>query len=275
MKICAGIVSWRDGDALENALQSVRPYVETIVLADGLIDGINTDLPPTSGELRLNQLKADYEIDAVASHNWRSQSEQRNWTFSVAKAHGCDWLLAIDADEELHNGPALRRWLELWGLDAFPIPFYFDDYNQGCPAAFKCIHLPDWRRYACQGSILENNRGELVQLIGQTWWSDARAAKMPYLKHRPELRPPERQDIRLSAIEVELEPYPADVKVWLEPTYSPMLLTPEGLLTSIADAARLGQPIWYCPGCGRRYAGPGSCSMQHETTGLEPVEVAA
>lgn len=276
MRICAGIVTWRDGAALANTLRSVRPYVDRIVLADGLIDGIDTELPALSDPLELDALQTRFAIDAVASHRWRSQSQQRQWTLEAAKAHRCDWLLAIDADEQLCNGDALRPWLEVWKWDAFPLPFYFTDTEAAQPAAFKCLHVPDWNRYVVQGSILENRRGEVVQVHGQNLWHQAKESGMPYLIHRPELRSEQRQRIRLSEHEVELEPYPENVKAWLEPVYAPALLSPDAeLVCSLEQAARLGVPVWYCPGCGRRYAGPGSCSRQHERIGLQRLEVAA
>jgi hypothetical protein len=159
--------------------------------------------------------------------------------------------------------------------DRGPLPFYFTDEHAAHPAAFKCLHVPDWRRYVAQGSILENMAGETVQVNGQNLWVSAREAGMPYLVHRPELRPPERQAIRLSEHEVALEPYPDNVKAWLEPVYAPALLAADGMIASLEEAARCGMPIWYCPGCGRRYAGPGSCTFEHERIGLERLEVAA
>jgi hypothetical protein len=123
---------------------------------------------------------------------------------------------------------------------------------------------------------MENNAGELVQLIGQTQWTRAAEAGMPYIDHHPELRPPARRAIRLSELEVALEPYPDGVKAWLEPTYSPMLIDPEvrELVGSLEEAARNGTAIYYCPGCGRRYAGPGACEAAHERLSLIPLEVA-
>ncbi len=272
MRICAGIVTWQDGQAaLENCLASIEAVVDEVVLVDGLIDGIETDLPPNS-----DWLPAVGPNLRVYRSRWRSQSSQRNVTLNVARNLDCDWLLAIDADEQLCNPEALRPWLEVWKYDAFPLPFYFSDEQQAQPCAFKCLHIPDWQRYACQGSILANSAGELVQVMGQGTWSDPKAAGLPYLVHRPELRPAARQAIRLSEHEVALEPYPPDVKAWLEPVYAPMLLDDPGeMVTSLADAAHSNRPGWYCPGCGRRYGGPGSCEREHERIGLLPLEVAA
>lgn len=272
-RICAAICSWQDGPALENALASIEGVVDRLVIADGLIDGIEAHgLPPFSD---LDWLHTVAPNAVVEQRRWKTQSQQRDWTLQTARELGCDWLLVVDADEELRNGDMLRPWLQVWAWDAFPIPFYFDEERKGCPSAWHCLHIPDWRRYVCQGNMLENNNGEIVQLVGQTWWTQGREHGMPYLAHRPELRPEARRNIRLSDFEVALEPYPDDVKVWLEPTYTPALLEPDGLLGSIAEAAELGLPIFYCPGCGRRYAGPGSCAQQHERIVLLPVEVAA
>jgi hypothetical protein len=275
VRICAGIITWQDGDALDNAIASVRDVVDEIVIADGLIDGIEADgLPPLSAE-HVARLYGSGVARGVASQRWPTQSAMRQWTLEQARDLDCDWLLAIDADEELRNADALRPWLEVWRFDAFPLPFYFTDEHAAHPAAFKCLHVPDWRRYVAQGSILENMAGETVQVNGQNLWVSAREAGMPYLVHRPELRPPERQAIRLSEHEVALEPYPDNVKAWLEPVYAPALLAADGMIASLEEAARCGMPIWYCPGCGRRYAGPGSCTFEHERIGLERLEVAA
>ena len=137
------------------------------------------------------------------------------------------------------------------------------------------MHVPDWKRYVAQGGILENMAGDVVMVNGQNLWVGAREAGLPYLVHRPELRPPARQSIRLSEHEVALEPYPENVKAWLEPVYAPALLTSDGASSSLEEAARCGVPIWYCPGCGRRYGGPGSCTFEHEPIGLERLDVAA
>lgn len=283
MRICAGIITWQDGDALRNAIRSVEDVVDEIVIADGLIDGIDAIwhtadgssgvIPPLSDRLDIDRAAPHAH---VAQRRWASQSAQRQCTLDMARSLDCDWLLAIDADEELRNRSALRPWLEAWRFDAFPVPFYFTDEHAAHPAAFKCLHIPHWRRYVAQGSILENTHGDIVQVNGQNLWVGARDAGMPYLVHRPELRPEWRQHIRLSEHEVALEPYPENVKAWVEPVYAPALLAPEGLLVdSLIQARDLGLPVWYCPACGRRYGGPGSCSLEHATTGLERLEVAA
>ena len=275
MRVCAGIITWQDGPALENAIRSIHDVVDEIVVADGLIDGMEADgIPPFSDRDKLTRLARRYSM-TFHQQRWRTQSQQRQWTLDMARGLECDWLLAIDADEELRNRSALRAWLEVWRFDAFPIPFYFTDEHAAHPAAFKCLHVPDWVRYIAQGSILENASGDVVQVNGQNLWVGARDAGMPYLVHRPELRPPERRHIRLSEHEVALEPYPENVKAWVEPVYAPALLAPEGLLVdSLIHARDLGVPVWYCPACGRRYGGPGSCSHQHETAGLQRLEVA-
>lgn len=269
MRVCAGIVSWQDGPALANAVGSVRDVCDEIVIVDGLIEGIDPHgLPALSNYDELRRYTPHVE-----QGRWASQSAQRQRTLEFARDNGCDWLLAIDADEQLENASALRAWLAIWHWDAFPLPFWVTE-GQVVSAAFKCLHVPSWRRYVCQGNILESSRGELVQLIGQTQWTRAREAKMPYLSHHPELRPEARRSIRLSEHETLLEPYPPGVKGWLEPTHSPLLLSADGEIASLERAAELGMAIFYCPGCGRRYAGPGSCSRQHETLGLEPLHIA-
>ena len=271
MKICAGIVTWQDGPALVNAVESVRPFVDEVVIVDGLLDGLDPgDLQATSDKAELLALS-----DYVVSRRWETQSQMRQCTLALAKALNCDWLLAIDADEQLMNGELLRPWLEVWRFDAFPLPFHVDE-NTVANAAFKLLHVPSWRRYVCQGSILENQAGQLVQVLGQTRWTKTRDGNIPYLAHRPELRPAGRRQLRLSEHEVELEPYPDGVRLWVEPVYTPPLLQPEqGAVSSLEQAALLGVPVYYCRACGRRYYGPGFCSVQHERTGLEPVLVAA
>lgn len=278
MRIVAGIATWCDGDALLNALASLEGVVDDVVIADGLIDGVDAgEREPFTpyDELRGAADAADPVAVAIMQRTWPTQSAQCDYLLSQARALEADWLLKIDADEQLVNGDRLRPWLDVWGYDAFPLPFYFDTHRQAQPAAYKCLHVPDWRRFSCQGSILENHRGEHVRVMGQSTWADPAAAGMPYLIHRPELRPEWRQSIRLSEHEVTLEPYPDDVRAWREPVYAPALLAPGYLIDSIEDAARLGVPLWCCPGCGRRYAGPGSCTVEHQPIGLEPVNVAS
>lgn len=278
MKICAGIISWQDGDALTNAIESVHAIADEIVVVDGLQDGIDpAGLEPFTPVEQLRALCRDYGIHYVQCC-WPSQSAQRQATLQHARAACCDWLLAIDADEQLCNPRMLRPWLEVWRWDAFPIPFYFapNENRQAQPLPSKCLHVPSWRAYRCQGTVLENQQGVLVQVGSQNGWVDPKRAGMPYLTHRPELRPQARQAIRLSEHETMLEPYPQGVQAWLDPVYAPSLLPADSeIVGSLEQAARLGVPVWYCPGCGRRYGGPGSCTAQHERLGLQPLQVAA
>ncbi len=270
MKIAAGIITWQDGDALDNCVESIRGVVDEIVIADGLIDGIDAGgLDPLTSRIGLAEAAPDA---IVRQGRWPTQSAQRNWTLDVARGLECDWLLTIDADEELRNASALRPWLEVWDYDAFPLPFYFTDVVNAQPCPFKCLRVAGWKRYICQGSILENRAGEIVQLTGQGAWSDPAAEGLPYLVHRPELRPLGRREIRLSEHELALEPYPDGVIPWAGPVQH----TPPALLVdALAAAAGSSRPVWYCPGCGRRYAGPGSCMAEHERISLVRLDVAA
>jgi hypothetical protein len=207
-RVAAGIITWRDGAALDAAIASVATVVDELVFCDGLIAGIDAHgLPAISDRARLDA----YHPTSVLSRNgygatagvWPSQAAKRQAVFDETRRLGCDWLLAIDADEALVE-PApgtLRRTLAGWPYDAYPLPFYVeDDWPRAQPAAYKCLHVADWQGYVADSSLLLHRDGEIYEVIGSRWL-EARELGLPYLVHNPDLRDVERRPIRLAPSE--------------------------------------------------------------------------
>lgn len=242
--IAAGICTWQDGPALENCLESIRPHVDHIYTADGAFAGFDTKGIPTG-------------------HVWAKQSLKRDALLQACRAGGYDWLLQIDADEQLHRGDQLRYWLNDWPDDCFPLGFYFEGDRGGGviqPALWKLIRVRAFRRVVSQGAYLEHANGQTYVLFWELD-DDQRIdlAARPYLTHHPELRPPVRREMRFNELEGLIEPPPRGVPTWPLRSLAPTPVT------------RYSPEMFYCPSCGLRYAGPGVCKHQHPPEELAPL----
>lgn len=241
--IAAGICTWQDGPALDACLESIRPHVDHIYTADGAFAGFDTKGIPT-GQV------------------WPTQSSKRTALLRAAQTGGFDWLLQIDADEQLHRGDRLRDWLRLWHDDCFPLGFWFEG-GRGAgvveAAMWKLIRPARFVRVVAQGAYLEHVDGGTWCLMRETDDRDRiRIEAMPFLTHHPELRPPGRRELRFNYLENLIEPAP-QVPIW-----------PRQSLAAV-PVTRYSPAMYYCPGCGKRYGGPGVCDDAHEEIELEPL----
>lgn len=247
MKLAAGICTWQDGPALDACLESVRPYVDHVFTAEGAFAGFDTK-----------------GIDP--GQVWDKQSTKRTALLHAAQRGGYDWLLQIDADEQLHRGDDLRRWLELWGDDCFPLGFYFEggrDEGTLEAAMWKCVRVRAWDRVIAQGAYLRAKDGGEWCLMRETTALDRiYLAGLPYLTHHPELRPEGRRELRFNYLENLIEPAPF-LPIWPRQSLTPIPVT------------KYAAAMYYCPGCGTRYATSGVCDNQHAPIELEALPAEA
>lgn len=262
VRIAHALFTWQDGrEPLEAALRSTAGVVDEVLIADGLIDGV-----PDLGLSYLSDLSwlqdADYlpERVPISAKRWASLSAACTWLLTTAKQLDVDWLLYIDADQELHNGEHLRPYLESWGGDAFPIPRQ-DQRRHLCP--WQCVRVSAFTRYVAGCFILETTSGEQVSLVppGGPDESLFEFERMPWISHHPNRRPPWRRKQRLGQLETILEPPPP-----VEAIRLPSLIVSRLVEGSPGQA---GPPAWYCDQCGARYYGPGTCSNQHAPRELQ------
>lgn len=196
-RVCAGVATWQDGPALANAVASVRDHVDEVVIVDGLIDGVDPQgLPWYSNLAGLSSLSSHVE-----SRLWRSQAQQRTHCLEAARELGCEWLLVIDADEQLHGGQDLGRLVraaEAMRLECLALPV-----DGGSRLAIRLLETASFSRYLQGAHTLEHVDGSAVALPsfqyklqpGELW-----------IEHRPELRPAGvRRQIRLGELQCALE----------------------------------------------------------------------
>lgn len=261
MKIAHGLFTWQDGRAaLEACLRSTAGIVDEVIIAEGLIEGVPDLGLPWHSDLTW-MVGADYlparvpisskEARGVGLAPWGTLSAACNWILGTAARLGCEWLLYVDGDQELHNGGQLRAWLESYEGDAFPIPRQ-DLVRHPCP--WQCVRVPAIRRYVAGCYVVEMTSGELRHLTLDEVPDGDVFKDAPWISHHPERRPPWRRHQRLGQLETILEPPP--------PALS---LLPPPLMVEVSPmgTTETGAPEWYCPGCGARYFGPGICQAGH------------
>lgn len=267
LRICAGVATWRDGRrALEPCLKSIAPFVDEIVIADGLLDGIDPQgLPSFSNLAWLDGEDVEWLPPRMpmASREWQTQSQQRTWILHQAKKLECEWLFFIDADEELHQGERLRMWLDQYGDDAFPMPFLNGNWQR---APFKLLRVSAWWQFKCAGMFCEHRDGNTYPLLSSSEATNHQppGALSPWLSHHPERRTPERNGIRLGELEMKLESRPAVVTDRLWGLQEPRRVVEVHLMDP-------GEPTWFCDQCGKRYFGPGVCLNSHPPAELKLV----
>lgn len=224
--IAHGLFTWQDGRlALEACLRSTSGIVDHVLIADGLIDGVpDLGLPHHSDLSWLADRSLDWlpnripisDGDRGGYYPWGSISSACSWLLETARAEGADWLLFIDGDQELHNGPILREWLATWQGDAFPIQ-RID--GPGCPnvCPWQCVRVSAYRRYVAGCYVLERMDGTLQNLVPQGVGGLPLYQGRPWISHHPERRPQWRQAQRLGTLEAILEPPPPGVPVLIQP----------------------------------------------------------
>lgn len=265
MRIAHGAFLWQDGRvALEACLRSTVPHVDEVILADGLIDGVPDLGLPWHSDLAWLADPSDFLPDhmAISSKSslpgerpWPTLSAACNWLLGKARALDCDWLLIVDADQELHNGDALRAWLDSYDGDALPITRQEKNVRMLVP--WQCIRVAAFTRYIAGTYILEHADGRTVNLVPDEGTAQHYLPSAPWISHHPERRPPWRRAQRLGQYETVLEPPPPAVALQAR---SLVLESP-----SMDEAAKpvASAPAYYCPGCGSRYFAPGVCANGH------------
>jgi hypothetical protein len=208
VRICAGIICWQDGPALTNAVRSVRGHVDEIVIVDGIIAGVDPHgLPPYDdpGEAvertDMNEMRRDFGARIhVCAYQTQAVKHTKLLRYCSCDYYDCDWLLVIDADEQLRNGEQLR------GLVDTPIAelvsFIMVTVDDGSRRAARLLRVREWDRYLVGAHTLESVRGNTVALPSYTHTLDE---DEPWIEHRPELRPEGRREIRLGELQCALE----------------------------------------------------------------------
>jgi hypothetical protein len=293
--IAHGLFTWQDGrPALEAALRSTAGYVDHVLIADGLIDGVpSSGLPelsdlswlPQAGYLPMSRgNRREHPLSDrdpwVAAHRWPGLSAACSWLLDRARYVGADWLLYIDADQELHGGQYLHEWLSGWDGDAFPIQ-RIDGPGPPVACPWQCVRVAAFKRYVAGCYIVETASGTVVDLAPRGSTPEPLWEYRPWISHHPERRPPWRRDHRLGSLETILEPPPPGVEP-LRPgrnllQSAAMDVEQPAAETQSAGSAASGSeavsvvqaPAYYCPGCGKRYFGPGTCTNQHAAIELE------
>jgi hypothetical protein len=207
LRIAHGLFTWQeDRTALEACLRSTAGVVDELIIADGLIQGVDPQGLPFLSDLGW-LVDANYlpERVPISAKEWRSLSAACTWILHQAKTLGCDWLLYIDADQELHNGNALREWLTGFDGDAFPITRVDNGLRHGCP--WQLVRVSAFRRYIAGCFVVEHERwGEMTLVL--EGMPELAPDSAPWISHHPERRPPHRQSHRLGHLETVLEPPP-------------------------------------------------------------------
>lgn len=228
MRIAVGIPCWEDYDLILETLRSVQPLEPAVIIvADGWIRGVGEDpwlaglQPVARREQRLRILEASGRppLRYLSIPIWRSQSEKRTVILEEARAGRCDWLLQIDADEQLHNGELLRPMLEqapAWS-SCFPIPFEWAP-GEWHGTLWKCVKVAAWRRWVAASDLLETIDGDVYQVctpgnraphVAELDDADLRRG-LPWISHHADERPVGRRQLRVGELEHDLEPLPAN-----------------------------------------------------------------
>lgn len=223
MRIAHGLFLWQEPrEVLEPCLRSTAPWVDEIIIAEGLIEGVPDLGLGMHSDLAWLAEPSDFLPDHVhiSSRAGRSGTGYTPWptlskacTYLLDKARSLqiDWLLYVDADQELHNGEALRRHLEAWPGETYPLRRAEPDGRQ-MMVPWQAVRVEAFARYVSGCYIVERQDGSRVNLVPSTdtshhyWLPSA-----PWLSHHPERRPPWRRHQRLGSLEAVLEPPPVDV----------------------------------------------------------------
>lgn len=261
-RIAHGLFTWQDGrPALEACLRSTAGHVDEVIVADGLIDGVPAGGLPWHSDLAwlAEPLPWLPERITVSCKQWRSLSAACTWILTEARRLGCDWLLYIDADQELHNGGDLRGYVEQRnGQTAAPIPRVDPGLVHVCP--WQLVNVNQISHYLAGCFVVELTDGYPISLSPNgDVTRDHVPQHAPWISHHPERRPPWRVHNRLGQLETVLEP----------PPFVDALQLPVDVVQS--PAVSTVEPAYMCPQCGTRYQGPGVCQNEHPSVEIVPV----
>lgn len=219
MRIAHGLFVWQEPqEMLEACLRSTADVVDEVIIAEGLIEGVpdlglphHTDL---GWLVDADYLPASVPISSKHASSeglrpWPTLSSACTWILGKARQLDCDWLLYIDADQELHNGDQLRDWLR--ATTASTLPLTRQEPGGRMIVPWQCIHVPSFTRYVSGCYVLETADGRVANLVPpDSGWLKYALPSAPWISHHPERRPPWRRAQRLGSFETVLEPPPLD-----------------------------------------------------------------
>ncbi len=254
---------------LEPCLRSTVPFVDEVIMTEGLIEGVDPQGLPEHGDISWLAEPSSWlpERIHISSHEasqmmtpWSSIAAACNWILHKAQALEIDWLLLIDADQELHSGERLRDWLAAIP-DNYAAPFRRSEQN-GIQAAapWQLVNPRLIRRYVAGCYIVETIDGHTRSLVPPGEIPLWPAGQAPWTSHHPERRPPWRRGNRLGAVEALTDRQTVE---GLQPFALCSILAPVSETATETTAGDAGLPAWYCPGCGTRYQAAGTCANGH------------
>ena len=209
---------------LEPCLRSTAGHVDEVIIAEGLIEGVPDLGLGAHTDLGWLAEPSDYLPDRIhiSSHAadaglipWPTFSASCTWILGKARQLDCEWLLFIDADQELHNGDRLHDWLPT--DDAIAAPIRRSEptgLQMTCP--WHLVHVPSIARYVSGCSVVETPTGDTIDLV-PPGPLDPWPPGSPWISHHPDRRPPWRRGLRLGQYETILEPPPAHRRFALHP----------------------------------------------------------
>ena len=203
------IATWSDGPLLARAVRSAGPFVDEVIVLDGVYRGVAAEN---------NRRKGSPAADLAGARNagaliceapesaWPDEVSKRNVLLELARAFEPEarWALVLDADEQLERGEALASYLaDSYANELFVsgLPrFEPDGRGWWAPSRlFRCGPglLP---RYAVRSDRLDY--GAVAVDLGHRELTAAEAAawlagRCPFVRHRWDERPEWRQDVRL------------------------------------------------------------------------------
>jgi hypothetical protein len=271
MRLIATVCTWRDGEALDQCLQSLTGVVDGIVLIPGPLQFLaEVDAERVIGDdYRRFEGPRNPPVVTLVDAPWPTLADKRNAGLANARHQGADWVLAIDADEQLHNGDQLRATLAHYPYQAYPIAFISDDVGKVTRAPWKVYRADRWWHVA-QSSFMrfEAERSVVYQLEPQDEQGLDRelATLLPHITHHPERRPQWRQvpELRLGHTENTIEPAPDEHRLWKAPS-----IFLHDQLRWRPDVSET--PAYYCDQCGERYLAPGICVKEHPPVVVVPL----
>jgi hypothetical protein len=217
------LLAWfdEDCDALIRAVESIAPIADHIIA----IDGPYETFPHTA--VASHQIQAQVIRWGCARHAtpctiyqpgiaWRNEGYKRTALFDIAHQYGTahtDWVLPIDADEELVNGEQLRAYIDTAPADHTCASIYYHTPTQDMDKAEQAITqagtetrsyaqprlmrlLPGLRVRQPTHYIFDHDGGTISTPSHEFAYPDG-----PYFLHHTMTRPLERKQAKAAHIE--------------------------------------------------------------------------